>query len=217
MLFVLIWGCRPSEAAWMVCESAFVDGSAFREFFDADMAATCPTSYNKTRTLYKWPVPKEMEWAVELLRKLHGQVPELKEQLGDPKPKFTKTLSNWYSKRVLKDAAAEYDEVAERDAPKDGEFFGLRTIRAYHGELLCRLKHLSEKNGTPPPFNYLQHKNWNMTRAHYWDSSRPAFVVDDTPASTPKARRQTKLRQKQEAAAERALSISEGSGSESCE
>ena len=75
MLFILIWGCRPSEAAWLVYESAFVPGAAFREYFDADVAGTCPPSYNKTSMLYKWPVPEEMEWAVELVRMLHKQVP----------------------------------------------------------------------------------------------------------------------------------------------
>ena len=104
---MLLWGCRPSEAAYLVCRKSFMKGSAFRGDFDADLAAVCPSDYTKTRSFYRWPVPEKMKWAVELLRELHEQVPGFQEQLGDPKDKFREAIKNFYKRCVLSEAAAE--------------------------------------------------------------------------------------------------------------
>ena len=68
---------------------------------------------------------------------------------------------------MVPEAAEEYDEVTVRAAT--GEFYSMRTIRAYHGTKLYMEKERLEKEGKPPPFNYLQHTKWSMTLAHYYD------------------------------------------------
>ena len=73
---MLLFGCRHSEAAYIVCEKS-IRRNNFPVFEDIDWAATVPTKYNKTKKLYKWPVPIEMNWVVDLLRSLHANTPNL--------------------------------------------------------------------------------------------------------------------------------------------
>ena len=165
VLFVLLFGCRHSEAAYIVWANS-CRKNKYVEFEDCDWAATVPSDYNKTRKLYKWPVPREMNWVVEMLATLHKRVPQLQTLLGEPDKKFTKMLANWYTGRVIKDAAAKYDEVTERSAATN-EIYSMRTIRAYYGTKWAEEAELAERMKLPPPFNPLQHVNPKMTREHY--------------------------------------------------
>ena len=119
MLLVLTWGCRASEASYIVHANSFEDGARFSAHFDAKFAATCPAWYTKTSFDYKYPVWEETEWAVHLLEDLHDRVPTLQKLLGDPKTKFKTAIENFYKDHVMPEAAEEYDEVTVRaDAGK---------------------------------------------------------------------------------------------------
>ena len=122
-----------------------------------------------------------MEWVVEVVQKLHERVPGLKEQLGDPATKFKQAIGNWFSRRVLPDAAAKSPEVTPRTPATDGHsyVYGLRTIRAYHGAVWAREFHRAGRLRQPIPFNPLQHTNPKTTLQHYVPAE------EDSPASTP--------------------------------
>ena len=92
----------------MISANSF-EVNAFDEFPDAAWAVTVPPTYNKTKLLYKWPVPKKMEWMILTLQKLHARVPTLRKTLGNPKSKFSQAIIDYYKKRVIKDAAKDYD------------------------------------------------------------------------------------------------------------
>ena len=92
---MLLFGCRPSEAAYIIHRHSFYPNT-FSEFAGCDWVATVPPGYNKTKQLYKWPVPPKMIWMVELLHELHDPEYKLKDRLGEPKTKGTKDLDNWF-------------------------------------------------------------------------------------------------------------------------
>ena len=141
-----------------------------------------------------------MNWVVETLAELHKQVPRLQTLLGDPATKFTKMLGNWYSQRVIKDAAAENPDVTERCAATD-EIYNMRTIRAYHGSRWAEEAELAERMGLPPPFNKLQHVNPRMTFQHY-----VAAEEETPPSSRSSELRGAKLRTKNNKKIEKMLS-----------
>ena len=186
---MLLFGCRHSEAAYIVHANS-CRRNRFAVFEDIDWAATVPPKFNKTRKLYKWPVPREMNWAVETLAKLHKVVPQLQTLLGDPAKNFAKMLENWYSRRVIKDAGKENDDVAER-CPATDQLYSMRTIRAYHGTKWAEEAELAQRMGLPPPFNPLQHVNPRMTFQHY-----VAPEEETPPSSRSSERRGAKLRYK---------------------
>ena len=200
MLLVLTWGCRPSEASYIVHASSIGPGAPYSAHFDAALAATCPTSYTKTQLPYKWPVREEMGWAVELLRDLHKRVPRLKKLLGNPKTKGTTDLRDFYRDHVIPEAAAEHDEVTVYADADKSEIYNMRTIRAYHGTKLCREYMRCKRLNRPKPFNYLQHTSWKTTMSCYWDKREAAQTPDASPAGTTAQRRETKLQDKREAA-----------------
>ena len=164
MLCVLLFSCRPSEAAYLIHANSF-QRNTFAAFKDCAWVATIPASYNKTKLLYKWPVPKKMEWMVRLTKALHELVPTLQSDLGDPKTKFNTALQNFYKQRVLVDAAklkgvVAIDTKAER-------FYCMRTIRAHHAEVWAEKAEECKRLGLPLPFNPLQHTTPKTTFKNY--------------------------------------------------
>ena len=77
VLLVLTWGCRASEATYIVHANSFEPGKDYSEHFDAKFAATCPAEYTKTSFDYKFPLPKERAWVVQTLKMLHRRAPRL--------------------------------------------------------------------------------------------------------------------------------------------
>ena len=154
VLCVLLFGCRHSEAAYMISVNSFTLNK-FDEFPDAVWAVTVPPTFNKTKILYKWPVPAEMEWIVESVRALHKRERALKDCLGDAKTTFSKAIEYWYSNRVIPDAAADHDEVTERTEPDVGEIYSMRTIRSYHASEWAKAFYRAKRLNEPLPFNPL--------------------------------------------------------------
>ena len=186
---MLLFGCRHSEAAYVIYANAFRPNK-FAEFQGCRWAVTVPPGFNKTKQLYKWPVPAKMEWVVKVVKELHERVPGLKEQLGDPATKFKRAIGNWFSRRVMPDAAAKFKEVTPRTPATDGHgyVYGLRTIRAYHGAVWAREFHRARRLRQPIPFNPLQHTNPKTTLQHYVPAE------EDSPASTPVSERRNNKR-----------------------
>ena len=52
-------------------------GDLLDEFPNSAWKVVVPPDYNKTRLHYKWPVPKEMAWMKETVKKLHKREPRL--------------------------------------------------------------------------------------------------------------------------------------------
>ena len=127
---MLLFGCRPSEATYIIHKPSFEPNTS-REYKDCDWVATVPPTYNKTKLLYTWGVPKKMNWMVELVYALHEHEPDLKDKLGDPKKTFRSRLDYWFRFRVLVDAAKESDYVAQRNS--SGRWYNMRTVRTRHG------------------------------------------------------------------------------------
>ena len=70
VLFLIVTGCRPKEAAYLVHANSFQEND-YPDFEDCDWKATVPAEVTKTRQAYKWGIAKDMNDAVELLRALH--------------------------------------------------------------------------------------------------------------------------------------------------
>ena len=191
ILCVLLFGCRHSEAAYMISANSFTTNK-FDEFPDAVWAVTVPPTYNKTKILYKWPVPAEMEWMVESVRALHEREPTLRTCLGDAKTTFSKALEYWYVSRVIPDAAQEYDEVTERTEPEGGEIYSMRTIRSFHAAEWAKAYYRAKRLNEPLPFNPLQHTDIRTTLQHYVPADGEVLPT------TASERREAKRRSKQE-------------------
>ena len=70
MLLVLITGCRPNEAAYLVHAYSF-QSNDYPDFRDCEWKATMPAELTKTRLDYKWRIPTDMNLVVALVRKIH--------------------------------------------------------------------------------------------------------------------------------------------------
>ena len=198
---VLLFGCRPSEAAYIVYSNSF-SPNTFPELEGCDWAATVPPAFNKTKKLYKWPVPPKMIWMVKLVREMHGS-PDLQSELNNSIPNFTESITQWYRRRVVLDAAKESDVVSQLLQAQG--FLCMRTVRAFHAKEWAQAAAKAKRLGLPVPFNPLQHVSSKTTMQHYVPPE--AEVV--TPASTPRTRRRTKQRSKQEKALARATAMLE--------
>ena len=176
----------------MISANSFKD-NRFDEFPDAAWAVTVPPTYNKTKLLYKWPVPAEMEWMILTLKKLHARVPTLRETLGDPKRKFSQAIVNYYKNRVMPDAVDEEKVGSPNAGPEgEGDFYSLKTIRARHGTEYVKAFFHAQREGLPTPFCPLQHTNIAMTLKHY------NVAEGEAPTATIDERRQAKRRLKEQ-------------------
>ena len=75
--FLLLTGCRPNEAAFLVLTKKSFQRNDYPAFKDCDWKATIPAEYTKTAVEYKWGIPKRANNFVKLLRQLHERVPAL--------------------------------------------------------------------------------------------------------------------------------------------
>ena len=196
---VLLFGCRPSEAAYMIYSNSF-SPNKFPELEGCDWAATVPPQFNKTKLLYKWPVEPKMIWMVKLVSAMH-MIPDLESELNNSILNFTESITQWYRRRVIVDAAKE--SVVVSQLLRTQGFLCLRTVRAYHAKEWAQAAAKAKRLGLPMPFNPLQHVSSKTTMQHYVPPE--SEVV--TPASTPRTRRRTKQRSKQEKALERATTM----------
>ena len=148
--FLLITGCRPHEAAFLIQAKKSFQPNDYPDF-EGDWKATVPADFTKTRRPYKWDIPKYANSAVETLRALHKHVPTLQEQLGSW-DKFTKALETWFD-RVMKDAAKEGKDVATHD--KAGAKYNMRSARCFRATEWVKLAREAELEGKRPPPNPL--------------------------------------------------------------
>lgn len=192
---MLITGCRPKEAAYLVRANS-LQKNDYPDFKDCDWKATMPAELTKTRLNYKWPIPRDMNVVVGILRALHQLAPDLESELGDL-DKFTKAIDHWFLRRVLRDAEREKRGVTVRSP--GGPCHNFRSVRAWHGSQWAMAAALARKEGKEPPFNPLQHTNNKTILRHY--AVDPPDAVE---AGREKERRRvTKRREKQEAAVKR--------------
>ena len=117
VLFVLITGCRPSEASYIVRANA-VEPNTYPDFRPAKWVAKVPPQYNKTKRWYQWPVPFAMNKMVPMLQNFHKHEPQLPKILGTL-PNFIKALDNWFSRRVLPDAVATENVAIQLESAPD--------------------------------------------------------------------------------------------------
>ena len=78
--FLLITGCRPKEAAYLVLTKDSFLRNDYPDF-KGDWKAEMPRTETKTGIAYKWDIPQSANTTVKLLRELHKHVPGLNEQL----------------------------------------------------------------------------------------------------------------------------------------
>ena len=120
--------CRPSEAAHIVYKNS-LRRNDYPDFKDCDFVATMPKEVTKTHLDYKWPIPRKKNLVVDLLRLLHKHSPSLEKELG-PADQFQKSMTDFYQRRVLKEAEeAKKGVTAQNEA---GHNHCFRTIRAWH-------------------------------------------------------------------------------------
>ena len=195
-MFVLITGCRPNEAAYIVHENS-VQKNDFPDFKDCVWKATMPKEVTKTKRDYKWRIPSSENEVVGLLRVLH-KWRSLKKDL-DTRAKFHKNIDDFYTRIVLKDAEKDNDGFTEFSPSEQRHT--MRTIRSWHGTQWAMEAELAKRAGRPLPFNPLQHVNNKTLLRHYAVNAPDAVEAGREELR----RRETKLREKQAMAAKRAI------------
>mgnify|MGYP003322845000 CR=1 FL=1 len=126
--------------------------------------ATMPAEFTKTGVAYKWDIPKSANPAVRLLRDLHKHVPTLEHQL-EGLHKFNKALENWFTIRVMKDAAAEENIVSVRSPA--GAKYNMRSVRCWYATKYGMDAAEAAREGRQLPPNPLQHTNIATTFGRY--------------------------------------------------
>ena len=161
MYLLLHFGSRPLDVAYIVRSNA-IEANDYPDL-EGDWKATVPASVTKTRNAYKWPIPKRLTHAIDLLQALHKKKGFVK-QLGT-QAQFVLALKNWFRQRVMPDAAKEERGVTEKG--RGGRFYSMRSIRVWHGNEWAINAAIAKKEGLPEPFNPLQHTSGAMTRKKY--------------------------------------------------
>ena len=186
---MLITGCRPKEAAYLVQENS-LQPNDYPDFRYCDWKATMPKAVTKTKRDYKWGIPKGENTVVQLLRRLHDDGPNLQNELGTL-AKFTKDLDTFFTS-VLR--AAEKEKQGVTVCSPAGPKHTMRSVRSWHGDKWTMEAVLAKRAGREPPFNYLQHTNPKTIQQHY-----ATQTFDSLEAGREELRRrETKQREKQE-------------------
>ena len=147
MYFLLETGCRPNEAAYLVLNNSF---TPTRRAKGCDYMAIVPAQQTKTGAKYKWAMKGKVNKAVKLVQQLHDrdQLPTFKDQHH-----LAKMLYDWFSRRVLPDAAKESKAVTAYLAT--GNKYNLRTVRARFATAWAAAKLAAERKGEKEPKNPL--------------------------------------------------------------
>ena len=185
---MLITGCRPKEAAYVVRANS-VQPNDYPDFRDCDWKATMPKEVTKTKRDYKWPVPKGENQVVGMLRSLHKLAPNLEEELGTLAV-LTRSLDSFMNS-VLK--AAEKERLGATYNTPAGTKHTMRTIRAWHGTKYAMEAEIAKRQKEPVPFNPLQHSNEKTLLRRY-----TVNLPDALEAGRILSKRETKQREKQE-------------------
>ena len=195
--FLLASGCRPADAAYVVYHCAIERADA-DEAHGQEWKAVIPGESTKSRFEYVWGLDDELftKMGVHTMQ-LHTCQPALRTLLG-PLPTFKKAVANWFTKRVLPDAADDGEVVGEYLEAE--QKYNMRSVRAWHGTRWCEKAIAAKKAGKEPPLNPLQHTDPKMTIRHYFDRKNQA-----PPAKRLAALRDAKQRTKQKKAESRAL------------
>ena len=161
-------GCRPNEAAFLVLSNTF---KRSRREPGCDYKAIVPSLNTKTSERYKWYMKRKANWVIELIKELHERAPTL-EHLGDQQH-LAKGLYNWFTRRILIDAAKESPIVkAHLDS---GLMYNLRTVRSRRATDWAAAKARAEAEGKEAPPNPLQHASERTTYRSY-------VAIEDTDA-----------------------------------
>ena len=156
MYFLLETGCRPNEAAYLVLTNSFTPTT--RAAKGCDYMAIVPAHQTKTGQRYKWAMKGKVNKAVKLVQQLHkrDRLPTVKDQHH-----LAKMLFDWFTRRVLPDAAKESDVVKAHLAT--GNKYNLRTVRARFATAWAAAKLAAERKGKKVPKNPLFHKSLAVT------------------------------------------------------
>ena len=119
-----------------------------------DYIAAVPPQATKTRILYKWGLLRRMNPAVKLVEALHKRAPTLKHLRNQHH--LSKMLFDWFTKRILKDAAKE-DEVVKAEL-KGQPKHNLRSVRCHFANIFKAQDEEAAAEGKKHPANPLQHK-----------------------------------------------------------
>ena len=155
MLLVLITGCRPKEAAYVVWHRAVKANAYIVKHMSHALQAFVPASVTKTHHDYMWPLPDEYDAVAQRILANDVSGFENYDQLH-------RSLQNFYKTQVL--------DKAENAVIKhsDVSYYCMRTARAYRAtEWVKLVTEYRLMKWTPEPLNPLQHKKMEMTLERY--------------------------------------------------